>query len=178
MNNFEDTVFRSLNEICDLSVLRYCQTSEGYDSFYLLELSSLLILREFPLNTTIDVTEVFSERHRIAQKSEIIRASRTVQEFLNIAIPLVENGSFPCNDLTVIIDHRIKLTCHDDGEVNLVSEKGSHLLDLMEKVLTRQGYKPSLLTEIVNRPNLYHKTERPDKILSSFKTFEELLETF
>jgi len=178
MSNFIDDVFRSLSELNDLTVLRYDQTSEGDDRFYLLEQSSLLVLREFPSDTPIEVTEVFSERHRISQKSEIIKASRTVQEFLNIIIPLVENGSFPCNDLTIIVNHRIKLTSHDDGEVCLVFEKDSHLLDLMNKILTRQKYNPSLLIEIINRPNLYHKTERPDKITSSYKTFEELLETF
>ncbi|MDO6431523.1 hypothetical protein Q4E93_13040 [Flavitalea sp. BT771] len=127
MSNFEDAVFRSLNEICDLTVLRYCRTSEGHDSFYLLEQSSILVLRELPSNTPIEVTGFFSERHRIYQKTEIIKASRTVQEFLNTAIPLVENGSFPCNDLTIIVNHRIKLTSHDDGEVHLISEKSSPL---------------------------------------------------
>jgi hypothetical protein len=178
MSNLVDDVFRSLSEFSDLTVLRYDQTPEGDDSFYLLEQSSLLVLSELPLNTPIEVTEVFSERHRIYQKSEIIKASRTVQEFLNTAIPLVENGSFPCKDLNIIVNHRIKVTSHDDGEVHLVSEKNSPLLDLMNKILTRQKYKPGLLTEIINRPNLYHKIERPDKILSSYKTFEELLETF
>jgi hypothetical protein len=177
-SNFADDVLRSLSELSDLTVLRYDQTSEGDDRFYLLEQSSLLVLREFPSDTPMEVTEVFSERHRISQKSEIIKASRTVQGFLNIVIPLVENGSFPCKDLTIIVNHRIELTSHDDGEVCLVFEKGTHLFDLMNKILTRQKYNPSLLLEIINRPNLYHKIERPDKISSSFKTFEELLETF
>ena len=178
MNNAIDTVLESLNEICDLNVLHYSQTSEGHGNFYLLEQSSLQVLRILHLDTPVEVKHIFSERHRIYQQIESIKKVTSVKGFLDMAIPLVQNGNFACKDLTLIINSHIELKSHDDGEVHLTSGKAAQLLDVMKKILTFEGYDPNLLTEIMNRPNIYHKLERPDKILSSYQTFDELIDSF
>ena len=176
MGNLIDTVFNSINEVTDFNVVRYHKTKEGQNYFYLAELSPLQVLREIPGGTPIKVIILFSERHRIAKEKENILSASTVNEFLDLTIPLVENGSFSCKDLTVLIDNQIKMSSHDDGEVHLSALETKHFHLLIEKVLRRQNFDQYVLNEIINQPNLYHKLARPDKIISSFKTFEEFLE--
>jgi hypothetical protein len=171
-----DVVFESINEVYDLKVLRYSVTSEGHDYFYLLEQSSLLVLRIMPLDTPLEVKYIFSERDRIFRQIESIKKIKTVGEFLDLVIPLVESGYFDCKDLTLIVNAQIELTSHDEGEVHLTSGRIIQLRDILVKLLTVEDYDPNLLTEIMNRPNLYHKLERRGKILSSHRTFQELLD--
>lgn len=106
----------------------------------------------------------------------MIKSTKSVKEFLDITLPLVEHGNFPCKDITIIIDNQIKLDSHDDGEIHLVSSNRPFLQDLIKKILTRQHFAPNLLDDIVDRPNLYHRLERPNKIVSSYASFEEVIE--
>lgn len=169
-------VFNSINDVCNLEFINYHQTEDGLDYFYLMELSSLQVLRELSINTPVQVTEVFSQRHRIAKREEVIKAANTVGELFDIVLPLVENGNFPCDTFNLIIDNETKLESHDDGEVHISSSKTAYLHELILKVFTRQQYSHSLLTKIINQPNLYHKIERPDKIVISYKTFEAVID--
>ncbi len=79
-------------------------------------------------------------------------------------------------DFTVVLNGGIELQSHDDGEVHLTSQDKKSLYDLLTKVFARQGFDSKLLFDVISRPNLYHKLERPDKIVSSYKTFEEVID--
>lgn len=171
-----EAVFDSINEICNLEFVKYNQTPEGHDYFYLIEQSSLQILRELPINTSIQATEVFSQRHRVAKKVEAIRAAKTVGGLFDIVLPLVENGNFPCDTFTLLIGKETKLESHDDGEVHISSANRAYLHELLLKVFARQQYSQSLLTLVISQPNLYHKLERPNRIATSYKTFEEVID--
>ncbi len=171
-----DTVFNSIDDICDLTIAWFNQSPDGDDYYYFSEQSSLQVLRELPIDTDIKVTDIFSERHRIFQKTDTIKTAKTVGQFLDVVLPLVEHGNFSCKEITIIIDNQIKLDSHDDGEVHLVSSNTHLLQNLISKILTRQHYDPKLLTDIIGRPNLYHKLERPNRILSSYATFDEVIE--
>jgi hypothetical protein len=122
------------------------------------------------------VTSLFSERHRIFQKIDVIKSAKNVKKFLDITLPLVEHGNFPCKGITIIIDNQIELDSHDDGEIHLVSSNRPFLQDLIKKILTRQRFDINLLNDIIHRPNLYHKLERPNKIVSSYTSFDEVIE--
>ena len=173
-----DTVFNSIEEVCDFNIVRYHQTPDGQDYYYLLELSALQVLREIPIETPLKVTKIFSQRQRIAQKIDTILTTTTVKEFLDIMIPLVEGGSLPCDDLSILIDNRILLSSHDDGEVHLSSIQINELQDLIKKILLRQGFSLDTLNEIRSNPNQYLKLERPNKILVKYDTFDEVIENF
>lgn len=165
-----------MDEICELEFVRYSQTSEGQDYFYINEQSSLQVLRELPLSTPINVTGIFSHRHRIAKQVDAIKASKNIANLLEIVLPLVENGNFPCDDFTVILNNEIELQSHDDGEVHLSSFNKASLHDLLAKVFARQGFNPKILFEVISQPNLYHRLERPDKIVGTYKTFDEVID--
>ncbi len=169
-------VFNSIDEICNLEFVWYSKTPEGHDNFYLNEQSSLQILRELPITTLIHVTKIFSQRHRIAKKVDAIRAAKNVGELLEIIVPLVEDGNFPCDDFTLLLGNQIKLKSHNDGEVLLSSENKSFLHGLILKVFTRQQYNPMLISKVIEQPNLYHRLERPDEIIASYRTFDEVID--
>lgn len=173
--NFE-VVFNSIDEVNEFSIIRYDYTENVGDCFYLMEQSSLQILRELPGDLNINVEEIFSQRHRIAQKIQTIKSCTTIDEFLDTVVPLVENGSFPCDTLTMTIDETLKLESHDDGDVTLYSTKQEFVRSLIEHVLNRCGFDSELLNEIIQRPNVYHKLERPDHIRTSYEKFEEVLD--
>lgn len=171
-----DTAFNSIDEVCDLNIFKYHLSSDGEHHFYFSELSSLQVLREMNLETSLQVTKIFSQRHRIAQKTDAILATKTVDEFLNIVIPLVEGGCFPCDDLSIVLNKEIYLSSHDDGEVHLTSKQTNRLWDLVKKILVRQGFSIDTLGIITNYPNLYLKLEPPNNILAKYKTFDEVIE--
>ena len=171
-----EAVFNSIDDICDLTLANFTLTGDGEEYFYFNEQSSIQVLRELPIETAIKVTNMFSEQPRIFQKVEAIKDTKNVKDFFDIVLPLVELGNFPCTDITIIIDDQIKLSSHDNGEVHLISSTRHFLYDLIKKVLTHQHYDSGLLTEITNKPNLYHKLERPDKIVASYSTFDEVIE--
>jgi hypothetical protein len=176
MGNPMTTVFTTIDEMCDLDIIRYSQTSEGQDSFHLSEQSPLQVLRELPVNTFIEITEIYSQRHRIAQKVNQIKCATTIKELLAIVTPLVENGNFPCDNLALIINGNLLLQSHNDYDVHLASENFEFIRDLVQKVLVRQHYDQSLLFKIISNPDLYHKLERPDKILFRYRTLDEVLD--
>ena len=171
-----ESVIKSIDDVCDLTVAYFTITNDDEEYFYFNEQSSLQVLREFPLKTVIHVTSLFSERQRIFQKIDTIKDAKNIKELFEIVLPLVEHGNFPCTDFTIIIDNKIKLTSHDDGEVHLVSSHKSFLRELIKKILIHQRYDQHLLNDIVSRPSLYHLLERPDKIISSYSTFEEVID--
>ena len=171
-----ETIFNDIDKVCDLSVIQYSKTSGGQDYFYLLELSALQVLRELPSETSIKVTNMFSQRHLIAQKLSTFLATRTITEFLNIAIPLVDNGNFPCDDLTIILDSTIELSSHDDGEVHLSSGDTFKLRSLINKILLRQNYSSEILNETLLKSNQYLKLSRPNQVVATYDTFDELIE--
>lgn len=173
-----DTVLNSIEEVCDFNIVRYHQTPDGQDYYYLLELSTLLVLREIPLDTPLRVTEIFSQRQRITQAIEKILATKTVKEFLDIVLPLVEGGCLPCDDLSILIDNQIQLSSHDDGEVHLASFHFKELQDLLKNILVRQGFSTDILKETRVNANQYLKLERPNKILAKYDTFDEVIENF
>jgi hypothetical protein len=168
-------IIKTIDDICELTIALYTKPDLGKDYFYFNEQSSLQALREVPSDTKIKVTNIFSERHRIAQKIGKIRDVTTVNEFLDIVLPLVENGNFPCTDITVIINDTIELRSHDDGEIHLVSSNRAELEDLAKKILKRQGYDIKLLEEISAKRGIYCKLEKPDKIISTYSSFEEVI---
>jgi len=141
-----------------------------------MEQSSLQVLTELSFDYSIEVQDIFSQRHRIAQKVEKIKSCSTLYEYLDIVLPLVENGSFPCDILSMKIEDKLYLESHDDGDVTLISKNKGFIRGLVKTVLTRQGFNPRLLDDIIRRPNLYHKIERPNIIKASFQTFEEVID--
>jgi hypothetical protein len=171
-----DAIFNSIDEACEFSIIRYNHTPDGQDYFYLLELSALQVLREIPFDTPLKVTKIFSQRQRIAQKTDSILATQTVKNFLDITIPLVDNGCLPCDDLNILIDRQIDLLSHNDGEVHLYSNEISKLRDLMKRILGRQSFSIAILDEILANSNQYLKLERPNKILAKYDTFDEVIE--
>jgi hypothetical protein len=171
-----ETIFNSIDDVCELTIGRYNHTANGEDYFYFNEQSSLQVLRELSVHTHIEVTYIFSERHRIFQKIESIKAAETVGDVLNIILPLVENGNFPCKDFKVVIDKKIKLESHDDGEIHLVSSQKSELQKLVKRIFVRQYFNPDIVDDIISRPNLYHRLERPKSIIGSYSTMDEVIE--
>jgi hypothetical protein len=171
-----EPVFNSIDDVCDLTFAKFSLTDDGEEYFYFNEQSSIQVLRELPLDAAINVINLFSERHRIFQKIDAIKETKNVKEFFEIVLPLVEYGNFPATDLTILIDDQIKLSSYDDGEVQLVSANKHFLHDLIKKLIIRQHYSPLLLTDIIDRPNLYHKLQRPDKIISSYSTLDEVID--
>jgi hypothetical protein len=176
MANLMQAVFKSIDEVTELQFVWYSQEADGQDYFYLLEQSLLQILRELPPDTFIQITEVFSQRQRVAQKIGIIKEATTVKDLLEIVLPLVENGNFPCDNFTLVLNNEVKLWSHDDGEVHLVSLNKTFLQDLLYKVFERQGYNSNFLFEIIKQPDLYHRIDRPGKMVDSYKTFEEVID--
>jgi hypothetical protein len=176
MGNLMESVFKSIDDVNDLLFVRYSQEPDGQHYFYLLEQSSLQVLRELPLDTSIQVSEIFSQRQRIAQKITIIKEAKTIKELLEIVLPLVENGNFPCDNFTLTLNKETKLQSHDDNEVHLISIHKPILEDILCKVFERQGYNCDLLFEIINQPNLYHRIDRPNKLVDNYKTFEEVVD--
>jgi len=175
MGNLMDTVLNSIDEICDLEFVLYKQTSKAHHYFYLNEQSSIQVLRLFPANTAVDVIEVFSQRHRIAMKVDTIQAAKTIAELFNIVLPLVENGNFPCDRFTLLLNNETRLECNHDGEVHLSSGNTTFLHDLLLRLFVSQQYDSKLLLQIIGKPNLYHRLERPNKIIASYKTFDEMV---
>jgi hypothetical protein len=169
-------ILKSIDELNDFNVVRYDRTKADEESFYLMEQSSLQVLRELPSDLSIQVQQVFSQRHRIAQRIEEIKSSSTINEFFRIALPLVENGSFPCDTVTMTIENKVHLESHDDGEVILRSKDFRLVRELIKAILIRQEFDTLLLNNILDVPNLYHKIERPNIIKASFQTFEEILD--
>jgi hypothetical protein len=167
---------QSIDEYSDLEVIMYYQTEDKRNCFYLLEQSSMQILRELSPNTPLLVTDISSERARIQNKVNQILATRSIDEFFKITIPLIENGSFPCKDITIIINDQIEIYSHDDGEVNLKFKPDYDYHYLMDKVLARQGYNSKILQDVIELPNAYQKLIRPDKIGKSYKSFDELID--
>jgi hypothetical protein len=178
MGNLIEEVFNSIDKSRDFEVVRYTLTIEGQEHFYLLEQSPLQILRELPSEISIEVIELLSDRGYIQQKVDSIKDARNVLQLLDAILPLVKNGSFQCKDLTILIGNTIELQAHDDGEVHLKSGDTIGLRDLLRRIFIRQGYDRSLLDSIVESPNFYHKLEKPDRILASYITFEEVLNNF
>lgn len=173
-----DTVFNWIDDVCDLNFVKYHQTPEGQDYYYLLELSALQVLREIPLDTPLKVIEIFSQRQLITQKITTILATKTVKEFLGIVFPLVEGGCLPCHDLNILIDSQIHLSSHDDGEVHLASIHFKELQELIKKILVRQGFSTDILNGMRVNANQYLKLERPNKILAKYDTFDDVIENF
>ena len=171
-----EIVFNSIDEISDLEFVRYWQTTDGKDYFYLSELSSLQILRVLPMDTRLHVTEVNSQRHRIAMKVGNIKAAKTINELFKIVLPLVENGNFPCDKFNLLLNRETTLECQNDGEVYLSSENVIFLQDLLLRVFADNQYGAELLLEITNKPNLYHKLEQPNKIVASYNTLQEMID--
>jgi hypothetical protein len=176
MDNLMDTVFNSIDDVCELTIGRYNLTADGEDYFYFNEQSSLQVLRELSIETPIEVTYIFSERHRVFQKIESIKAAKTVGDVLNIILPLVENGNFPCKDFEIVVDRQIKVESHDDGEIHLISAQKPELQKLIRKIFVRQYFNPDIVDDIISRPNLYHRLERPRSIITSYTTFDEAIE--
>lgn len=166
----------SLDDFAHLRVLRYTDKQGSRTEFYFLELSSLQVLRLVSSSATIEVKQIFSERHYIAQRTKNIYESRTVADFLNTCIPLIENGTFPCNDLELIINGSIKMQAHGDAEVVLSSSDDKSLLELTTKIVTHQGFCPSIIHDVMRQPNLYHVIELPCQILGVYITFDETIE--
>ena len=171
-----ESIFKSIDDTCDFNVIRYSQNNEREDYFYLLEQSAIQILREFPSETPIEVTELYSERRFIEKNIESIKAAKSVSEFLQFVLPLIQNGSFECSDLTIILDKSIRLSSHDDGEVHLISGDILAVRNLLRKVLIRQNYDDLILNTVLEKPDLYHILERPNNIVSSLPTFDEVIE--
>jgi hypothetical protein len=171
-----DKVINSIDEFIDFNVIRFHRTTDGKDHFYLMEQSALQVLREITKETPIEVTSIFSESHRVAKQVGNILSAKSVEEFFKIVLPLVENGSFPCMDLTIILENQIELSSHDDGEVHLISSNHVAVRNLIEKILRRQHFDETFLGKIVQSPNVYHKIEAPDKIIATFETFDQLIE--
>ena len=171
-----DTAFNSIDNVIDFNIIRFDQTSDGEDYFYLMEQSALQVLREFPNETSIKVISLFSERHRVAKEVDKILSITSLAQFFKTVLPLVEGGNFPCKDLTIELDNEIELSSHDDGEVHLISSNILRLRELIKKILYRQHYDVNLLLHVINNPNVYHKLEPPDKIVATYKTFDELIE--
>jgi hypothetical protein len=176
MGNLIDSSLRFIEETCDLFIVQFSHTPEGHEYFYLFEQSSLQILRELPFETPIEIKNIFSERERVHKEINKIKSATTVRHFFEIASPLVENGAFPCNDITITISNELELTCKGDGEVHLTSPNCSALFELVNKLFIRQYYSPSLLRSVMKHPGCYHKLNRPDIIISSHKTFEDVLD--
>jgi hypothetical protein len=176
MGNLMETVFNSIDDVCELTIGRYNLTADGEDYFYFNEQSSLQVLRELSIHTPVEVTYIYSERHRIFQKIENIKAAKTVGDVLNIVLPLVENGNFPCKDFKIVIDRKIKLESHDDGEIHLISAKKPELQKLIKRIFVRQYFNPNIVDDIISRPNLYHRLERPKSIIASYTTMDEVIE--
>lgn len=175
MNGY-DKIINSIREFIDFNVIRYERTAEGKDYFYLMEQSALQVLKEVPNETIIEVIYIFSERHRIVMEVDKILSAKSVKEFFNIVQSLIENGNFPCKDLTIILDNKIELSSHDEGEVHLISSDHLTIRNLIKKIFQRQYFNESFLDQIVMRPRLYHKIERPDKIIASYESFEQVIE--
>jgi hypothetical protein len=176
MSNLMEAVFKSIDEVCDLEFARYSRTQDGQDYFYLLEQSALQILRELPSDMPIQVTEVSSHEPRITLEVENLKAAHTARALLDVALPLVEKGNFPCDNITVLLNDKVKLQGHDDGEVHLISSNTAFLQDLLFKVFVRQNYNPNIVPKVIEQPNLYHRLERPGRIVASYKTFEEVVD--
>ena len=174
-NNF-DVILKTIDDATDFDIIMYSRTETNEESFYLLEQSSLQVLRELPPDYRIQVHEIFSQRHRVAQKIELLKTSQTIHQFLQIVLPLVENASFPCDNLTLTINDSIKLEAHDDGEVTLTSKEHAFLRYLVKTILIHQGFNQSIFDEIIQRPDLYHKLERPDIIKYRQDFLNEILE--
>jgi hypothetical protein len=168
-------ILKSIDDITDFDIILYKCTEKDDECFCLLEQSSLQVLRELPFDLQIKVEEIFSQRHRIAQRVEMIKSCSTIEDFFDAVLPLIENGSFPCDTLTITIDGALTLQSHDDGEVTLSSNRKELLRGLIERVLVRQGFESELLNEVIRRPNLYHKLQKPNEIKASYQTFEEVL---
>jgi hypothetical protein len=176
MGNLMDTVFKAIDEACDLDVIRYGQTIDSYDNFYLFEQSSIQVLRELPSATFIQVTELTSQRHRIVQKIESIKLCRTVEELLQMVMPLVEDGNFPADKFVFATGDNIEVRSYYDMDIHLTCADTAIIQDLVHKILLTQRYESSILGQIIQRPKLYHKLERPGKISGSYLTFEEAIE--
>lgn len=175
MNDF-DKIIDSIGEFIDLNVIRFDRTTEGKDYFYLMEQSALQVLKEVPNETMIEVKTIFSERQRIVMQMDNILSAKSVEKFFNKVLPLIENGNFPCKDLKIILENKIELFSHDEAEVHLISFDHPAIRDLIKKILQRQHFNESLLDQIVSKPGFYHKIERPDKIIDSYNTFEQVIE--
>jgi hypothetical protein len=165
-----------MDEVCDLTIARFTLNGDGEEYVYFNEQSSIQVLRELPIETSIQVTNIFSERHRIVQKVDSIKSTKNLGEFFAIVLPLVEYGHFPCTDIDITINDQIQLSSHDDGEVHLISVNRDFLHNLARKILIHQNYDPGIWNAITNKPNLYHILERPNKIVSSYSTFDEVIE--
>jgi len=174
MGNLMEAVFKSIDEAYNLKVIRYSQSADGEVCFYLLEQSSLQVLREFPLETPIHITEFFS--YHIAQHTDTIKAAKSIKELFDVVLPLEKDGSIPCVDLTIVINETLQLQSHDDGEVHLSSKEQPLLEYVIRKVLLRQHFSVDLISSIIHQPNLYHKLKRPNRIVNSFPTFDEVID--
>jgi hypothetical protein len=168
-------VFQSIDAASDLKIAWFNTSRSGDDYFYFCELSSLQVLRQLPVDTMIEVTYFFADNDSALQKANTIKASKSVEEFFNIVLPLVQNGSFGCKDITIVIDNKITVQSHDDGEVHLVSPHKAEVRDLVKKILTQQAFDPELITQLLIQPDLYHKIERPKRIVASYSSFEDAI---
>jgi hypothetical protein len=176
MGNFMDTVFNSIDDFCELTIAMFRQSPNGDDYYYLSEQSCLQVLRELPIQTPIRITDVFSERHRIFKEIGSMKGAKNVGEALKIILPLVEDGNFPCKNITIIIDDKIKLESYNDYEVHLVSSSKVELQKLIRRIVGRQYFNPDIVNDITDRPNLYLRLERPKSIVATYSSLDEVIE--
>jgi hypothetical protein len=169
--------FHATGDDHELKLARFNTSASGDDYFYFCELSSLQVLRLLPVDTKIEVAHFFPDHDLILRKADNIKASKTVGEFLNIALPLVQHGSFRCKDITIVIDDEITLESHDDGEIHLVSPHKAKVRNLVMKILRQQGFDPELTSQLITQPDLYHKIEKPKRIVASYSSFEDAIES-
>jgi hypothetical protein len=171
-----EDVFKSIDDWIDFEILLYKPTEDGGEFFYLMEQSSLQVLYLLPSGTSLKVVAIFSERHRIAKRTDEFFATSSVGEFLQIALPLVENGCFPCKNLELLLNGQLELFCYDDDAVHLKSKNKELIQQIVAKTLIRENYDESLLQMVIEAPDVYHKLARPDKIVASFQTYDELID--
>jgi hypothetical protein len=166
-------VFYSIDDSAELTLTRYNHNQDGYHCFFLEEQSILQILREFPFETPLEVTKVSSQRHRIAKRTEVIMASKTVGELLAQTVPLVESGVLPCDVFAIVVNYKIGVIGRNDYSVELRSADLIGLKHLLTRVYVRQQYSEDIIDKIINQPELYHQLERPNIIVSSRDTNDD-----
>lgn len=176
MGNLMQSVYQQMDETCELEVVQFSPGVDGAVSFHFIEQSSLQVLREIPADTSIEVVKVFSQRHRIVQKTSNIKAARTAAHLINVLVPLVENGSLPLDELILVLNGDMHLQSFNDFHVKLASVNLESLVGLIKTIFIRNNYSVSLLNDIMNQPKLYHRIVHSNQITGSFKTLEEALD--
>jgi hypothetical protein len=173
IGNLMQDVFDAIDKFAELTLAWYNLREDGQHCFFLEEQSLLQILRELPSKSKLVVAEVFSQTHRVEKKSDVIRKSKTVLELLDQTLPVVENGSFPCDILSITVENTLTVISRHDYSVELKSNDLGSLKQLIYKIFMRQGYFVDLVDEIARRPKLYHQLERPNIIGISNAMYDE-----